>query len=163
MSRLNFRGCQSVALLAAVPVLIVLSTAKAAEPSVPSLSAEQRKKMEKQAEELAKAADRAQGMGEFAEDVRLRKQLLQLVTRLHGGQNWRVTDARLEFEFAQVLVKVTPKLNGDQQKGLQEVSDLAEQATALKEQGGIAMPFRSGERSSTSAAAYWGRTIPKSP
>jgi tetratricopeptide (TPR) repeat protein/CHAT domain-containing protein len=68
---------------------------------------------------------------DFAAARKVRQELLAIRTRLHGGQHWQTTDARLALAYVERLAR----LPADQRRRLAEADRLHERAMDLARQG----------------------------
>src|SRR5262245_26567393 len=86
-------------------------------------------------EEVAASLAELGAMHEYCEDFdaarKARKEVLTLRTKLHGKQDWRVTDARLELQD----LELRAKLDAKSRRRLVEANTLSKQVVRLEQQG----------------------------
>jgi Tfp pilus assembly protein PilF len=117
-----------------LPGLLLLAAAGwltgTAEKPAP-LTAEQRLKLEKEVAEKEATAKQAEAAEDFDQARQARKEVLALRTKLHGAQDWRVTDARLVVKKDDLLAR----LSADQRQKLRIATEKNNRGVKLIQAG----------------------------
>jgi CHAT domain-containing protein/Tfp pilus assembly protein PilF len=128
-------------MLAAAAFLGLFTLFLTSDPTAPSLTAEERARLDAEAVKLVKEATTLKGQGEFTAAKEKYDDLAAVRTKLFGKDDWRVTDARIEAEFVEKFGRLTEEerqqygeaMELDRQEGVLYRDGKLREAIALRE------------------------------